>query len=104
MTVFILIVRWIMKTNQKSIRMTDEVFQAINEYRGNGFNEKLENMVLDFLKGRDKMVRETELLQSYISDKRIEMRQVQQQLQKMREVEPRVRSLVDAVIALVDVR
>jgi len=31
------------KSNMKSVRMTDEVFSAVEEYRGNGFNEKFEN-------------------------------------------------------------
>ena len=38
------------KTNAKSVRMTDEVFLAIEAYPGVGFNEKFENLVIDYLK------------------------------------------------------
>lgn len=39
-----------MKTNQKSIRMTDEVYSYVDKFKGNGFNEKFENLVLFCLK------------------------------------------------------
>lgn len=32
----------------KSIRLSREVFDYINGYRGNGFNEKFENIILDY--------------------------------------------------------
>jgi len=35
------------KNNSKSIRLSDEVLNYINVYRGNGFNEKFENIILD---------------------------------------------------------
>lgn len=38
------------KPNAKSIRMTDEVFQYINSFEGDGFNEKLQNIVLFSMK------------------------------------------------------
>ena len=38
------------KPNAKSIRMTDEVFQYISNFEGDGFNEKLQNIVLFSMK------------------------------------------------------
>lgn len=93
-----------MKSNMKSVRMTDEVFAAVEEYRGNGFNEKFENLVVDFIHGREKMKRDTELLMAQISDKRTEMRQVQQRVQKMRDIEMRLTPLVNSVVALMEVK
>ncbi len=34
------------KTISRSIRMTQTVYDIVNKYEGNGFNEKFENMVL----------------------------------------------------------
>lgn len=34
----------------KSIRLSREVFEYIDGYRGNGFNEKFENIILDYQK------------------------------------------------------
>ncbi|MEA4830564.1 MAG: hypothetical protein VB121_11350 [Enterococcus thailandicus] len=91
-----------MKSNMKSIRMTDEVFNAVNEFRGNGFNEKFENLVYDFLRQREQLVREAELLQAHISDKRTEMKRVQQRIAKMKDVETRLAPLVNCVLNLMD--
>ncbi len=93
-----------MKSNMKSVRMTDEVFETVMAYRGNGFNEKFENLVVDFIHGREKMQREVELLSAYISDKRTEQRQVVQRVQNMRNVEMKLTPLVNAVVALMEVK
>lgn len=36
------------KSIAKSIRLSREVFEYIDKYRGNGFNEKFENIILDY--------------------------------------------------------
>ena len=38
------------KTNSKSIRLSNEVMEYINEYEGTGFNEKFENIILFAMK------------------------------------------------------
>jgi hypothetical protein len=38
------------KNNQKCVRMTDEVLKIIESAPGEGFNQKFENMVIDFKK------------------------------------------------------
>ncbi len=38
------------KNIQKSIRMTDEVFNIVDKMNGDGFNEKFENLVLKYKK------------------------------------------------------
>lgn len=91
------------KNNAKSVRMTDEVLKTVEDYRGNGFNEKYENVVYDFILNREKIQRETELLYAHIAEKRDEMRRVQRRLEKLREVDRRAGPLVDALVALIDV-
>lgn len=36
------------KSISKSIRISEEVFNYINNYRGDGFNQKFENIILDY--------------------------------------------------------
>lgn len=43
------------KSIQKSVRMTESVFQTVNEFEGDGFNEKFENLV-DFCRFRSKAI------------------------------------------------
>lgn len=38
------------KNIAKSIRLSEEVYAYIDGYRGNGFNEKFENIILDYQK------------------------------------------------------
>ncbi len=93
-----------MKNNMKSVRMSDETLETVMSWRGEGFNEKFENLVCDFARGRDQMVHEAELLQVHIGEKRDEMRRVQQRLMKMRDLEPKTAALVNAVVALMEVK
>lgn len=91
-----------MKNNMKSVRLSDEVLSIVEGYRGNGFNEKFENICLDFMKGRAKMEKEQKLLQEHINDKRKEMTQVQERLRKVREIDQRTSVLVDNVLSLLN--
>lgn len=45
----------------KSIRLSQEVFGYINEYRGNGFNEKFENIILDYQKQEKEIQKRIEI-------------------------------------------
>ena len=36
----------VLKNNAKSVRLTDEVLNYVNNFEGDGFNEKFENLVL----------------------------------------------------------
>lgn len=89
-----------LKSVQKSVRLTEKVYKAIDGYRGTGFNEKLGNLVEDFLYQRDGLVRDWNMLQAQISDKRVELRQIRGQVEKVRNVDVRMAALVDAILTL----
>lgn len=89
-----------MKNVQKSIRMTDEVFEAVDRYRGDGFNEKLENLVMDYLHGREKFQRELDRLQELVHLKRDELVRLQDRVRAAEVVERRLGPLVNAVADL----
>ena len=91
-----------MKTNQKSIRLSDKSCFYIESYRGQSFNEKLENLVEDYIGRHDRMVKELELMQAHVADKRDEMKRVQARLEKLRQVDVRVQPLVDSLLALLN--
>jgi len=38
------------KNNQKCVRIDDEILKIVENVKGNGFNEKFENLVLDYRK------------------------------------------------------
>ena len=41
------------KTNMKSVRLSDEVLEYVENFEGNGFNQKFENLVLFCMKEED---------------------------------------------------
>ena len=42
------------KSNAKSVRLSDTVMRYILSYRGDGFNEKFENIILDAMESEEK--------------------------------------------------
>lgn len=38
------------KNNQKCVRMSDDILKIVEDFKGDGFNEKFENLVIDFKK------------------------------------------------------
>ena len=38
------------KNINKSVRLSNEVYEYVNEFQGNGFNEKFENIVIFSMK------------------------------------------------------
>lgn len=91
-----------MKNVQKSIRMTDETYQAVDSYRGSSFNEKLENLLVDYLHGRERFQRDVERLQELVDLKRAELRQLQQRVRSVKLVDSRLGPLVDALADLLE--
>lgn len=59
-----------LKTNAKSVRMTDEIRAYVENMDGDGFNQKFENMVLYAMKTEEDRRRELQLLEEQIARKR----------------------------------
>lgn len=91
------------KNIQKSIRMTEAVFKAVDSYRGDGFNDKLENLLVDYLQGRERFQREIDRLQELVDLKHDELRRIQKRVRDAQVVERRLGPLVDAVADLLTV-
>ncbi len=54
------------KNNAKSIRLSDKVMNYILSYRGNGFNEKFENIILDAMESEKERERQIEFYENQI--------------------------------------
>lgn len=88
------------KSVQKSVRLTPRVYKLVDEYRGDGFNEKLANLIEDFIERREMLVLDWNKLQAEIADKRVELREIRDRVQRAKEVERRLGALIDAVTPL----
>ena len=89
-----------MKTNQKCVRLSDRVVKYIDGYRGSNFSEKLENLVLDTEEKHEQLVLDWNRLQAQISDKHAEMREVQERVRRMRNLDFRLGPLIQELLAL----
>lgn len=89
-----------MKTNQKCVRLSDRVVKYIDGYRGSNFSEKLENLVLDTEEKHEQLVLDWNRLQAQISDKHAEMREVQERVKRMRNLDVRLGPLIQELLAL----
>lgn len=54
----------------KSVRMTQEVFNYINGFEGNSFNQKFENLILFCMKTEEEKKSKIELYDSMIDSRR----------------------------------
>ncbi len=88
------------KSVQKSVRMTPRVYKCVDEYRGDGFNEKLANLVTDYLDRRDVLRSDWERLQAAVNDKHAELKAIQNRLRKIYEADARFKPLVTALLDL----
>lgn len=79
------------KSNLKSIRVSDKVLAYINGYRGNGFNEKFENIILDAMESEDERIATLDMY-----DKQIEQRKQKyyKMCDQLRQLEPMVQDCV----------
>ena len=89
-----------MKTNQKCVRLSDRVVKYIDGYRGSNFSEKLENLVLDTEEKHEQLVLDWNRLQAQISDKHAEMREGQERVRRMRNLDVRLGPLIQELLAL----
>ena len=89
-------------TTSKTVRLDDRVIKYIEAYRGDNFSDKLRNYVLEHEERRDQIVDDWNRLQAQVSDKHEEMKMLQDRVRCLREVDARLKPLVDAVLGLID--
>lgn len=57
------------KSINKSIRLTPKVYNYIESYQGNGFNEKFENIILEAMELEEERKKRIQVLDGMIADK-----------------------------------
>lgn len=82
------------KNIAKSVRMTEEVYDIVNNREGNGFNEKFENLCLFFKKTEPSLRRRIAEKTDYINMLDDEINKKRELLQKLRIIENSVNNLL----------
>ena len=57
------------KSINKSVRLTPKVYNYIESYKGNGFNEKFENIILEAMELEEERKKRIQALDDMIADK-----------------------------------
>ena len=71
------------KNIAKSIRMSEEVNEYIANYRGNGFNEKFENIIMDAMKSEPERIVIIKNLDIQIEKKKKELQELLSRFNKL---------------------
>lgn len=75
------------KSISKSIRLTDEVFNYIDGYRGDGFNQKFENIILDAMCSEAERNKALCLLDTRISQRQKELQDLLEHINRFKEIQ-----------------
>lgn len=85
------------KCNNKSIRLTDRVYNYIINYRGDGFNQKFENIIIDAMESEKKRNKEIHSLDDCINDRRIELDNLNKKLMKLNKIDFKMQHIINIV-------
>lgn len=88
----------IMKSNNKSVRLDDYTYNYVLNYRGDGFNEKFENIVYDASKAEAERKLNISRLDSLIELKRSHIDDLDKKILMLK----RVSGIVDNVISSIE--
>lgn len=72
------------KNNLKSVRISDEVLSVVESYQGEGFNQKFENLVIDFKKSRSEREAYLAQLDETIACRKSELKSLLDKISKSR--------------------
>ena len=90
------------KNNSKSVRLSDEVLSYIENYEGDGFNQKFENIILYSMKTESDREQRIQWLNDQIAEKRSILDQIRKYEQILTSVGFRLRQLDTDVSHLFD--
>lgn len=86
-----------MKDVQKSIRMSRQVSHYVEQYRGDSFADKFENMVLDFQERKGQIIEDWNRAQAMCDEKRKELGRLRAQIKDYENLHWKLRPLLDAL-------
>lgn len=85
-----------MKPVQKCVRLSEEAARYIEDYPGENFSSKLENLVLD----RVRLLSELDELDKQLSSKRAELSGLIEKIRGYRTIDLRLTSLIAALVSV----
>ena len=85
------------KNIQKSIRITEQVAQYIEQQNGEGFNEKFCNMVMYCMEKEAELKRQEKLYKNRLEQYNIEIYKKQAVIDKLRRIEQYVNSCFNVI-------
>lgn len=71
------------KKNSKSIRLTDEVLNVVESCPGEGFNQKFENLVLEFKKGDEERKKRVAYYDKLIETRKKQLAEIAEQAEEI---------------------
>ena len=73
-----------MKNISKSVRLSEKVYNYINDYEGQGFNQKFENIILFAMEEEERLMKRLSDLESLIAVRSEELNKINYNLNKAR--------------------
>lgn len=78
----------------KSIRVSQKVLNYIETYKGEGFNEKFENIITDAMESESKRKEKIKQLDKQIADKENQYRKIMADVSKLNEIPYLVNNII----------
>ncbi len=78
----------------KSVRIDPKVYNYIEKYKGEGFNEKFENIITDAMESESKRLEKIKQLDSQINEKEKQLRKVIGEVNRLQDVSNKVGNLI----------
>ena len=75
------------KNNQKCVRMSDEVLKIVMNTKGDGFNEKFENLVIDYHKTIPERQKYKDNIDIQIQDKFKQLKEIENRINGLKSLE-----------------
>ncbi len=88
------------KPNLKSVRMSDEVLQIVENFQGEGFNQKFENIVLHFHKSEPARQKQLKELDKFIKEQEARLAELRNQIRAAFEVANTLKSMQRQVLMM----
>ena len=89
-----------MKNNNKSVRLDDYTYNYVLNYRGDGFNEKFENIVLDASRLEDDRKKRIAELDDEIEHKLDKLKYLTNKIYKLKVIQSEVENIINSVVLL----
>ena len=89
------------KNISKSIRISERVFNYIEEYEGNGFNEKFSNIIIHAMESEKKLEKRLDDLRAYIRLEETKLSELKQEIYENKDILKKLQGVQTYIDSLV---